>query len=94
MTSSQEIAMKIGQYYLKKNNYDFQATAVELEKLRITDIAFSGDKVTISTSRPGLLIGLRGRTIEALTEYLGVKIHLIESSHWLDWLVPVNPADY
>ena len=93
MTKEQEIAMVIGQYYLKKNDGDYTATQAEVEKLRITSIRSlgPGEGIEITLSRPGLLIGRRGAEIEALSQFLGMKVKIVECrDHWLDWLVPVD----
>lgn len=91
MTPAQEIATQIGQFFLQECKGDYVATATLVERLRITDIRVNEDEpiVTIKTSRPGLVIGRKGQTIEALATYLGKKLHIEEeTNHWLDWLTP------
>jgi ribosomal protein S3 len=91
-----EIARKIGQFYLEKNNKDYEATAKEIDALRISEIRFeTPDAVTIVTGRPGLLVGRRGMTIDALTKFLQIKIRIVEDRDPL-WchIIPVKEDEY
>ena len=94
-SKAQEFAGKIGQFYLEKRNFDYDETAEDLERLRIANIEFDETKkeLKISLSRPGLLIGQKGKNIEDLTKALGVNIKIVEVGNWLDFLVPISPDD-
>ena len=85
----QEIAEKIQSFYLAKNNNDAESTNKEIEALKITDIQriphyVNKNAISIYTARPGLLIGAKGKTIDALQEFLGMKIFIYESFVWSD----------
>ena len=91
---TKETAAIIGQFFLKKNNYDYIATAKELESLRINDLTVMYERIVIHTSRPGMLIGSRGSQISELSEWLGKKLHIVETKETiLDYLVPQDPMD-
>lgn len=101
MTAAQEIAIKIGLFYLAKHNNDYAAAQREIESLRITNIVVASvkgsavDSVEIHLSRPGLLIGRKGENVGNLTTHLGIAfIKIVETNDWLDWLVPIRPDDY
>ncbi len=85
----QEIAQNIGQFFLTKNEGDYEKTAEEIYRLRIEKIIVNGDIITIHTHRPGLLIGKRGRTIDELTTYMGREIKIVEEEDDLNYyLIP------
>jgi len=89
----QEVAAKIGEFFLNKHSGDYVATQKAVEALRITQISLAENKVTIELGRPGLLIGRRCEQIDNLGEFLGLKIHIVEATdHILNWLVPVDYA--
>ena len=49
----------------------------------------------IYTSRPGYLIGRKGKNIDALQEFLkDYKILIFESFNWNDILIPQNYAEW
>lgn len=95
-----DVAKKIGQFYLKKNEGDYKKTAEELLHLCISKIevenppifaAEASKVVRITTARPGLLIGKRGLVVEALQEHLNMEVRVIEESHsLLDLMTPVQ----
>ena len=99
------IAQLIGFYYVKlaglsgldKMKYD--RAREDVISLGITKIDFSGSVVTISLTRPGLLIGRHGKNIDDLTEYLSkelkqkVSINIIEDKI-TGWLIPYEPYSY
>lgn len=91
-----EIAQKIGEFFLRKNEFDYSAAENEIWKLRINNISFDymHTSITIETSRPGMLIGRRGEQIEQLSKFLGVKVKITETrQHILDYLVPCDFSD-
>ena len=90
-----ELAQKIGQFYLEKNNKDYEKTADEISRLRITEIiTISTTMVVIKLSRVGLMIGKRGENFENLSRFIDRKIHLIENTESIeDYLIPY-PPDY
>lgn len=90
-----EIAADIGQFFLDKLNGDFGKTRVFIESMRINSISLNDNKITIELSRPGLLIGWRGKQIEDLIKYLGRDIHIVETmEHIEDCIIPYNYEDY
>lgn len=91
-----EIAAKIGQFYLNKNNYDYNITRKELLELNIHNIQiinFPFKKILIYTSRPGLLIGKRGQNFKALEAWIGYPIEIKEQENLLWYLVPEEQYD-
>ena len=94
-----DIAQKIGQYYLKKHNGSYDACADAIDALRISKIEVDETSVSITTARPGMLIGVKGNNIDALSQFLdggiGLKIKVIEDRDTLrDYLVPVDPKEF
>ena len=57
-----------------------------LNKLGITDIELEGKKLVITLQRPGLLIGLKGKTLDELYKYLSINerngLKIVESKLW------------
>jgi hypothetical protein len=51
------VAQMIGSFYLDKNAGDYKETADEIIQLGITKLDFQGTKVSVTLTRPGLLIG-------------------------------------
>jgi predicted PilT family ATPase len=91
---AREPAMKIGQFYLDKNNGDYKKTVEEeIPFLGITDVQEDAESITIFTSRPGKIIGRRGENIDALEKYLGKKIKVVETQNIMDLLLPENPNE-
>jgi ribosomal protein S3 len=90
------MAAAIGAYYLQKNNGDYVATEKEITSMRISAIAVDSTLphskvVSITTERPGLLIGKRGTNIDALEKFLGHKVKVIEDRDPLyNYLIPDN----
>ena len=91
-----EAAASIGQFYLKKNNQDYQKTETEILNLHISKIEVNEDNVTITTARPGLLIGSKGTNIGNLEKYLNTKIKILEEKDPLNsYLIPYDDSiDY
>jgi transcription antitermination factor NusA-like protein len=86
-----DIAVRIGKFYLNKNNSDYKKTEQEVISLRIQNIALVEDKIHITTFQPGILIGKRGENIGKLQEWLGKKIHVIEAEDdLLYYLIPCH----
>lgn len=85
----------IGQFYLQKNNEDWEKAIDEITQLRITNMRIVDDKLEITSNRPGLIIGPKGSNINALEKYLKIQIMIKEEKH--DWLYEMtwglNPAD-
>ena len=98
----QNIAQLIGFYYvnlaelsgLDKMKYD--KAREDVSSLGVTKIDFSGSIISITLTRPGLLIGRRGINIDNLTEYLSkelkhkISINIIEDKI-TGWLIPYEP---
>lgn len=96
----QEVAGRIGLFFLEKNNYDFQATRTEIERMRINHIYIDSlapeSIVVIETSRPGLMIGKRGQQIHDLQAFINIEfkygLRLVETmQHIEDHLIPQEP---
>lgn len=91
-----EICEKIGQFYLQKNNGDYNQTEAEILMLGIQNIFENNTSVTIILGQPGRLIGPRGKNIEDLQKYLKKDIRIFESSipNINDFLVPIKETEY
>ena len=94
--SLQNLAQTIGAFYLEKNAGDYKEATDEIIQLGVTKLDFHGSKVSISLTRPGLLIGRRGENIDKLKEYLSkqlkqkINIAIIEDVI-TGWLIPYEP---
>ena len=51
----------------------------------VCKLEYQNNKLTVHLRRPGLLIGKGGRTIDALAEYLGCKIGIVEVDLYNDF---------
>lgn len=91
---AKDIAVGIGQFYLAKNNNDYNATDKELASLDITNIvvATTGE-VVISTGRPGLLIGKRGLNQDNLAAYLKRPVIIVEVDSVIGNMLPPHLED-
>lgn len=86
---------KIGQFYLGKNEGNYEAAANEIERLHITNIVSFSDLTIIYLSRPGLLIGKRGENIEALQKILSSKsLRIVEINHINDLIIIDEPDSW
>lgn len=83
-----EICEKIGQFFLKRNNGDYEKTNEQISRLGIQDIEA---QLVIKTSRPGCLIGGRGQQITDLEEFLGMKIKIEEENAVQDLILVYEP---
>jgi ribosomal protein S3 len=84
-----ELAEQIGQFYLQRNNGDYEKTADEISKLRIAEIIPIGiTMAVIKTSRVGLMIGKRGEDIKHLEAFVNRKLFLVEHQNIEDWIIP------
>ena len=89
-----DVAERIGQYYLEKNHGDYASTELEITSLHISEIQVDNSlahsiAISITTARPGLLIGKRGTNIDALEKYLNTKVKIIEDKDPLhSYLIP------
>lgn len=95
----QNIAERIGQFYLQKNDGDYEKAAAELEKLRVTKIEVVEEPckecnhpteiIKMTCVRVGMLIGRFGKNIELLEKFLGVKVKIFEEKDDLyQYLIP------
>ncbi len=106
---TQAIAAEIGNFFLENNNHDYEKTekqilGIGITKLEVVGCSKDGEQwyeATITTNRPGLLIGRRGTTVDALIKYLrerhGEKFQLTikEDEDNLHYhLVPIHPDFY
>lgn len=79
-----QIISAIGFYYFLKNNKDVQKANEEINLLKIHNIDFKNNIITIKLERPGVLIGRRGENIDNLTGYLckdlqkDIQINIVE----------------
>jgi hypothetical protein len=65
------ITRSIGYYYFEKNKGgtlkdQISITRKEIDSLQITSVHYDGYHIIITTSRPGSLVGLHGKNIQAL----------------------------
>ena len=80
----QQVARLIGEFYLAQDNNSYVEASKSIQMLGITKIDVMGNKITITLTRPGILIGRRGENIDALTAYLSryledtITINIIE----------------
>lgn len=89
-----DAAESIGQFYLERNQNDYKKTEREILGLEISKLEVTEDCVTITTSRPGLLIGKRGETVSNLEKFLNRKVNIVEDRDPLSsWLIPY-PLQY
>lgn len=93
---SLEMGQKIASFFHIKHNLDYSKSNDEILKLKIVLIQDYPDKVVIGLSRPGLLIGAKGKQIEALQTFLNKPIEIKESFIWEDVMMgfDYNPVDY
>lgn len=92
--TEKDYAKAIGQFYLAKNHNDYLATEKEILYLNIVKIEFTDEKLSITTSYPGKLIGKRGANIDALTNYLNVHVKIIEDQERLnEFLIPIEEEE-
>jgi|GEM_PF-6584135 len=99
----QKLAITIGYFYVVKQNSASQVAFEEARKnidaLGITKLNIKGNVFTITLTRPGLLIGHKGKNIDQLHAYLSkeyrkkVVIH-IKEERALQYLYPYHPNDY
>ena len=82
------ILQKMGNYFYEEKAQSlgdnatktliYEETKKLLYDLKIQQIILAGSNLVVVTSRPGLLIGLRGKRITQLKEYLGLNIEIRE----------------
>lgn len=84
-----QVCKKIGQFFLERNNGDYEKTNEQIRNLGIQDIEIG---IVIKTSRPGYLIGKRGQQIIDLQKLLGTKIK-IEEENSIEDLIFVSEPD-
>ena len=97
---SQHMASQIGFYYLSLqpdfSDDSYKKAREDITMLGITDVNFDGTKVTITLTRPGLLIGRRGENLNKLQSFLyteykkTIKISIVENVV-LQYLLPYVP---
>ena len=71
-----EAAKLIGEFYLQKNNGDYNKTEQEIINLRISKLEIIGNKLHITTELPGWLIGKRGENIYKIETLFKEKMQL------------------
>lgn len=90
-----EVASAIGQFYLQKNSGDYQAAEKEIHSLLISKIEVTHNSVSVTTGRPGLLIGRMGRNVDALSKFLKKEVRVIEDMDPLAYyLIPRFPDEH
>jgi ribosomal protein S3 len=88
---NREVARLISEFYLEKNVHSnikkmYDEARQEILSLCITNVNIKQDTVTITISRPGLLIGRRGENIDNLQYFLSrelgrkISINIIEET--------------
>lgn len=84
----------IGGALLSNNSFDYDKTAKQIHDMSITNIVSTDDVITIETSRPGLLIGHKGKTFELIERlFPGKKLEVVESFSWADLITPYDLRD-
>lgn len=83
-----DIAHKIGQFYLIKNNYNYEVAAEQIIVCGITDLQVVEEEVEIHCTKPGLLLGKKCLNLLALADHLGLPIKIIESNSIVDFIIP------
>lgn len=100
-------ATLIGEFYLRKNNGDYEAANKELDGLHISKLEVDELKcphckqilpgqiyqppiLSITCAYVGKLIGKWGENIEKLSEFLGVKIKILEDPNPLCFYLNVS----
>lgn len=91
-----EYARRLGLYWLKKHDGDYDMAAAVLLRLQVTNLRVRPDgSLEVTTSRPGLFIGARGENVQGLEESLGVPIRVVEDSVGLyDAIIPRPEPEY
>ena len=91
-----DIATLIGLFFLEKNEHNYEKTATEIQTMGICDVSENSDgSILIKTSRPGLLIGRKGTTIEGLSKFIKRKIDIEEVKwSWNDLITPYDWRDF
>lgn len=89
-----EVCEAIGAFYLYKNSGNYEKTAEGIQSLGIQNIIVADKIVIIFTSRPGRLIGKKGRDITDLEDYLRrsnlkiKSISIVEVNDINDLIIP------
>lgn len=90
-----DVAERIGEFYLHKNNGDYSKTAKEIVEINFTKLEVTEDDVVIiTTSRPGLLIGKKGENIVGLQLFLSKDTKIVEEMEPLNDLIIPYPPEY
>ena len=89
-----EVCKKIGQFYLNKNEGNYENAATEILRLGFTSVIATPDVVVVELCRPGLFIGKRGENVDKLSAFLGKKIHIIEAESITDFIIPRPEPEY
>lgn len=94
-----DLARKFAEFYVQKHR-DYDKARQEVLSLQVTKFDFvltaTERRLRITLLRPGLLIGTKGKNIEKLTEFLNIKIHIVEDTSEMRFLLPEpeNDLDY
>lgn len=78
------VCLRIGTFY--RNKFGDKAKQ-EVEALKISNIAIVNGDLEITLLRPGKLIGVRGKNIMDLADFLGMKLKVIEVMVDWSWLI-------
>ena len=98
----QDAARLIGQFYHSLHEAEVQpyiSACNDIDLLKITKVVRHPNKITITLSRPGLLIGRRGENIDKLTAFISkhlnkpITIDIIED-HVIQCLYPYDAMEY
>jgi ribosomal protein S3 len=94
--TEKQIAADIGEFYLQKNNADYEATRKEIKDIGFDNIAvISPNKIKITVRRPGLFIGKRNKNIVKLETYLRRRIVVKETRECVeDYIIPQPPTEF
>jgi len=92
-----DILNKIGECFLRLNNRDYKKTEELLRSMQISSVeVVSNTKIVIMLRRPGLLIGPKGKSVTALSDFLKMEVKIIEDTqeNIYDHLIPRDYQDF
>jgi len=101
VTEQRQAASRIGYFYVSLTQGDYKKAWEWLHDLDISNILYNKRKqsIIITLGRPGLLIGYKGKNIEALQKFLnkeyGCPISIkLKEEKILSALYPMDPDAY
>lgn len=92
-----EMCSLIGLYFLGRYQGNYLKTTDFIMSIQFTNIEIKNNTLIVYCARPGLFIGRKGCHYEAISKQLekyGLKLNVIETFSWNDWIIPFNPHEY